>query len=98
MERLFSAAGLTFGDLAHAMKEEMLGCKLLAAYNYKHASYCYLESCVFVVQILIITITNFPNLSRKARQYLATPATFAGVERLLSAAALALVISLSFRF
>ena len=41
VERLFSAAGLTFGDLAHAMKEETLGCRLLAAYNYTHALYCY---------------------------------------------------------
>ena len=41
VERLFSAAGLTFGDLAHAMKEEALGCRLLAAYNYRHALYCY---------------------------------------------------------
>ena len=41
VERLLSAAGLTFGDLAHAMKEETLGCRLLAAYNYTHALYCY---------------------------------------------------------
>ena len=88
VERLFSAAGLTFGDLAQAMKEETLGCRLLTAYNYTHALYCYPYACVLVVQILIITITNFPDLSRKARQYPATPATSAGVERLFSAAAL----------
>ena len=41
VERLFSAAGLTFVDLAHAMKEKTLGCSLLATYNYRHALYCY---------------------------------------------------------
>ena len=41
VERLFSAAGLTFGNLAHAMKVETLGCMLLAAYIYTHALYCY---------------------------------------------------------
>ena len=41
VERLFSAAGLTFSDLAHAVKEETLGARLLAAYNYTHALYCY---------------------------------------------------------
>ena len=40
-ERLFSAAGWTFGDLAHAMKEQTLGASLLAEYNYSHALYCY---------------------------------------------------------
>ena len=41
VERLFSAACLTLGDLAHAMKEEIPGARLLAAYIYTHALYCY---------------------------------------------------------
>ena len=41
VERLFSAGGLTFGDLAHAMKQETLGASLLAAYIYTHALYSY---------------------------------------------------------
>ena len=39
VERLFSAAGLTFSDLAQAMKEGTLGVRLLTAYNYKHHMY-----------------------------------------------------------
>ena len=41
VERLFSAASFTFGDMAHAIKEETVGARLLAAYNYTHALHCY---------------------------------------------------------
>ena len=35
VELLFNAAGLTFSDLAQAMKEGTVGARLMAAYNYK---------------------------------------------------------------
>ena len=35
VEHLFSAAGLTFSDLAQAMKEGTLGARLLGTYIYK---------------------------------------------------------------
>ena len=39
VEHLLSAGGLTFSDLAQAMKEGALGAQLLAAYNYKPPTY-----------------------------------------------------------
>ena len=39
VEGLFSAAGLTFSDLAQAMKEGTLGARLMAAYNDKPHMY-----------------------------------------------------------
>ena len=39
VERLFSAAGLHYSDLASSMHEDSLAHRLLAAWNYTHALY-----------------------------------------------------------
>ena len=39
VQRLFSAAGLLFSDLAEAMKEGTLRARLMAAYSYKSHMY-----------------------------------------------------------